>query len=100
MQLTPVTKKATPRGASTPATPPATDEPRSLVQIERDAARAAGREALLAELERQDWNLTATAKALGLSHPSNLIRAIHRLGLSEQYETAKAGGRIPKGPRS
>lgn len=74
--------------------------PRSLAAIGRDAAERAQREALLEALRRLDWNLSAVAEDLELSHPSNVIRAIRRLGLGDLYEKARAAGKIPMGPRS
>ncbi len=79
---------------------PATEAPRSLAEIGRDASRTARRKALLAELRRQRWNMTAVAKLLGMSNTSNVLRAIADLGLSAEYEAAKAAGKIPMGPRS
>lgn len=72
---------------------------KTLAEIGKEAAREAQREALLKELRAQDWNLTATAEALGLSNSSNVIRAIRVLDLETEYEKARDGGKIPKGPR-
>jgi len=71
----------------------------TLAEIGRKAAHAAQRKALLAELKRQQWNLTATARSLGLANTSNVIRSIRSLELNEEYEAARAAGKIPKGPR-
>lgn len=71
----------------------------SLAKIGREAAHKAQREALLAALEAHDWHLSAVAKATGLHNASNVIRSIRTLGLTEEYEAAKADGKIPKGPR-
>ena len=68
-----------------------------LTQVGDDAKRDAMRKALLAELKRQDWNLTHTATALDLMTPSAVIRAIHDLGLDDEYEGAKADGKVAPG---
>ncbi len=60
----------------------------------------AQRKALLATLKERDWNLSATAEALDLGGSGNVIRAIHALGLDEEYEKARAQGKITPGPRS
>ena len=85
------------RGSKPPAKTP--EKPLSLAEIGREAAKKAQREALLATLERLDWNLSATAEELGLSNTSNVIRSIRALDLDTEYEAARDAGRIPKGPR-
>lgn len=95
--LATVTKPKT--KSKTPAQGKAAEEPTTLAEIGRLAAKEAQRKALLAVLKRLDWNLTATAEALGLSNPSNVIRAVRALGLEEEYDEAKTSGLIPKGPR-
>ena len=62
-----------------------------------ETGRAAQRGVLLATLRKQGWNLTATAKALGLAGPSNVIRSLKTLGLTGEYEAAKARGDIAPG---
>lgn len=71
--------------ADTTETPPLT-----FAEIGRLARQKAQRDALLAQLEQLDWNLTATAKALGMAHASSVSRAIEELGLETLYEAAKA----------
>lgn len=75
-------------------------QPVNLAEIGREASRAAQRKALLAELQRNDWNLTATGAAVGIPNVSNLIRTIRAVGLEDEYEAAREAGKIPKGPRS
>lgn len=65
---------------------------RSLAEIGREASQNAQRIALLAELEAQGWNLTATAEAFGIAGP-NVIRALKSLA-PEEYEKARRDGRI------
>ena len=62
-----------------------------------EIGREAQRKALLTELKAQDWNLTATARELGLTGPSNVIRALKTLGLAAEYEAAKKRGDIAPG---
>lgn len=69
----------------------------TLAEVGRDAARKAQREALLKELDAQDWNLSATARELGLTNVSNVLRAIKNLGLEKDYDNAKAAGKIHPG---
>lgn len=71
-----------------PKEPEAEDRP-TFAEIGRAAAHEAQRRALLKELKRQDWNLTATARELGISSASNVIRAIKLLGLDEEYKEAR-----------
>ena len=88
--------KAAPRATAKPASRPKTAAAapaRTLTEIGRDAQRAA----LLEELERQGWNLSRTAAALGLTGPSNVTRALKTLGLEDEYEAAKARGDIAPG---
>ena len=61
----------------------------TLAEIGREAAKTAQRKALFAELVRQKWNLAATAVALGVGGSANVIRAIHSLGLDEEYKAAR-----------
>jgi hypothetical protein len=65
---------------------------RSLADIGKAAARRAQRDALLAELEAQEWNLTATAEVFGMAGP-NVIRALKDLA-PDEYEKARKHGRI------
>lgn len=71
---------------------------RSLAEIGRDAARKAQREALLATLEACGWRLTEAGAAIGLNGGAgNVLRSIRSLGLSAEYEEAKAAGKIRHG---
>lgn len=79
--------------AKAPSPPPDSRPKSGLVEIGEDAMRAA----LLAELQRQGWNLTRTAEALRMSAPSNVIRAIKSLDLEAEYEAAKARGEARPG---
>ncbi len=70
----------------------------SFAEVGRAAAKAAQRETLLEALKANGWNLTATAKALGMgSLPSNVIRALKTLDLTEDYERAKKRGDVAPG---
>jgi transcriptional regulator with GAF, ATPase, and Fis domain len=91
-----------PRSASKAGQPadPATEGRRKkskLTQVGDEAKRDAMRKALLVELKRQNWNLTHTATALELMTPSAVIRAIHELGLDDEYEGARAEGKVAPG---
>lgn len=87
------------KGSKKPVKKAVPEKP-TLAEIGREASHEAQRKALLAELKANDWNLTATSQELGLSNGSNVIRSIRTLGLEDEYEAAKAAGKIPKGPRS
>jgi len=65
----------------------------TLAEIGREAQRVA----LLAELKAQGWNLTATARELGLNNASNVIRSIKSLGLDDEYEAARERGDVAPG---
>lgn len=93
MLATMASTKTAPKPTRKPAAKPAEAPRRTLAEIGREAQR----EALLAALKSNGWNLTATARDLGLSGPSNVIRALKTLGLGEQYEAAKARGDIAPG---
>ncbi len=93
---TPKTTKPAPRAPRSTgrASTKAAEAPkRTLAEIGREAQR----EALLAALEANNWNLTATARDLGLTNASNVIRALRTLGLGDRYEAAKAEGKIVPG---
>lgn len=83
------TRKPTPK--------PAEPRGKSLLTETGDAAQRA---LLLKTLKAHGWNLTATAEALRLSAASSVIRAIHNLGLTEEYEAARDAGKLRPGPRS
>ena len=86
--------------ATTKTTKPAKARKLTLAEVGREAAKRAQRDTLLAELRAQDWNLSAVARELGLSNPSNVLRSIKTLDLDAEYESAKDDGKIVKGPRS
>lgn len=65
----------------------------TLAEIGREAQRVA----LLATLKDQEWNLTATARVLGLTGASNVIRSLKNLGLESEYEAARDRGDIRAG---
>lgn len=94
-------KTTKPTASGRPSTrrkaPPKAPAPRTLAEIGREAQHEAQRAALLEELERQSWNLTATAKALGLVNASNVKRSLLTLGLEEQYEAARKRGDVAPG---
>lgn len=90
------TKKATPKRPTKPKVKPAETRGRSLlVEIGEDAMRAA----LLKALRENGWNLTHTAAALRMSAASSVIRALHNLGLDDEYEKAKKAGHVRPGAR-
>lgn len=76
-----------------------TSMPKTLTEIGNEAKRAAQREALLEMLEEKRWSLVRTARALCMGGPSNVLRAIDRLGLIAEYEAARQGGLVTHGPR-
>lgn len=80
------TKKAAPRGRK-----------KSKLTL---AGEAAQRGVLLMELKAQAWSLSATADALDLSGASDVLRAIKHLGLTDEYEAARARGDVKPGPKS
>ncbi len=79
---------------------PSTEPARSLAEVGRLAAEAAQRKTLLASLRRHDWNMSATARELSMTNTANVLRAIKRLELSDDYERAKAAGKIAPGGRT
>lgn len=62
------------------AQPPGTDEPAKLVTL-REARQAFERAYILEMLARHGWQVTPTARALGLQRP-NLYRKARQLRLS------------------
>lgn len=94
------TKKApTKRTAAKPAAT-ADEAPRSLAEIGKAAMHKAQRAALHAELKRQGWNMSATARALSMTNTANVLRSIKLLGLTVEYDAAKAAGKIAPGGRT
>lgn len=55
------------------------------------------RSLLLAELEKNDWNLTRTSEVFRLGSSGNVLRLIRDLGLSDAYAEARQRGKAPKG---
>lgn len=68
-----------------------------LTQIGDEAKKGAMRDALLAELKRQQWNLTRAAEALEMAGPSAVITALRDLDLGDEYEAARSRGDIAPG---
>lgn len=63
---------------------------RSILTQRGDEARdAAQRELLRATLIAHGWNVTHTARALGMGDPPAVHRAIRALGLTAEYEKAR-----------
>lgn len=87
----PAPKKST-RPAKKPAKP--TRRKKSKLTL---AGEAAQRGVLLAELKAQGWNLTHVAEALEMGNASTVLRSIKLLGLDEEYEAAKAAGKVRAG---
>lgn len=54
------------------------------------AALKAKRELLLSTLDACDWNLSETARQLGMPGASQVIRAINDTSLTAEYDTARA----------
>lgn len=91
--------RAPKKPAAKPRATPSKRKLSALTEIGERAKHEAMRRALLAELRRQDWNLSATADALTMGSASNVLRAVESLGLQAEYEAAKAAGKIPMGRR-
>ena len=89
---------ATTKAAKATATkaPPA-ERTRSLLV---EAGDAAMRKLLLSTLRTQRWNLTATATALRMTGPSNVLHAVKRLGLTAELDAARAAGKVSPGSRT
>lgn len=62
-----------------------------------EVGKHAQREALRSVLRETHWNLTRAASHLRLGGASNVIRAIKALGMTAEYEDAKARGEIVVG---
>lgn len=68
---------------------------KTLAEIARDAADNAQREAILKALEENDYSPSAVAETLDPAGGSgNIIRAMKRLGIYEQYLTERTRRRI------
>lgn len=74
-------------------------EPRRRKSLLTQAGESAQRGLLLGTLESKEWNLTATAEALEMAGPSDVLRAIKNLGLTEEYDAAKLAGKVSPGNR-
>lgn len=70
----------------------------ALTRIGDEAKRDAMRKALLKSLRENDWNLTVTAEAMEMASNVSVIQALQDLA-PEEYEAAKADGRISPGKR-
>ncbi len=68
-----------------------------LTQVGDAAKRAAMREALLAELDRQGWNLTKPAAALEMGDTAAPVAIALRDLAPDVYERARSDGRISMG---
>jgi transcriptional regulator with GAF, ATPase, and Fis domain len=73
--------------------------PSKLTEIGDRARRKAQKHALLRSLRANGWNLTATATALEMGSHANVIRSIHELGLSAEYEAARSARLVVPGGR-
>ena len=81
----PAAPKPTPR-AKAPAKP----RPKSTLSQVGDAAKlTAERKLLLKTLRAQAWNLSATARELGMTDASSVLRAVARYDLTAEYERAR-----------
>jgi len=89
-----MSKAATPKATATKAT---AERTRSLLV---EAGDAAMRKLLLSTLRKQRWNLTATATALRMTGPSNVLHAVKRLGLTTELDAARAAGKVSPGSRT
>lgn len=90
-----------PRNSSTPTPKPtrADGRPKSKLTLAgEESALRTKRELLLHTLKQHDWNLTATAEALDMGFAQSVVRALHELA-PEEYELAKADGRISQANR-
>jgi hypothetical protein len=114
MMLAPMATKPTPktstrapkarprRNPEPPAPEPvrADGRPKSALTLERErGALEAGQALLLTTLERNGWNLSATARDLGMAGASQVIRAIKDHALDPQYDAAKAAGKVTHATR-
>ena len=78
---------------------PKTDRKLSAFTLAGEEAKAAAQRKLLLEtLKTNDWNLTATAEALGMGGRANVIRALRELA-PDVYSAARADRRISPGNR-
>ena len=90
-----MTAPRTRKPAATKPTPAPSERPNELVEV----AAVAQRKRLLKALRAAKWNLGHTAVALRLSGAPAVIQYLKRLGLTAEYDAAKADGRIKPGAR-
>lgn len=81
-------------------TPPPKPPKSEYAEVGRAAALEKQRAYLLAKLNANDWNLTATARDTGLANASNVTREIKKVGLAKEYEAAREAGKITRGSRA
>jgi transcriptional regulator with GAF, ATPase, and Fis domain len=87
MQPAMATKK--PRSATAK---PTTPRKKSKLTAAGDRAKWETERALLLEtLDAHGWNLTHTAEALAMGHPSAVLRALKHYDLRDAYEKHRAG---------
>ena len=78
-----------PRTRKPAATKPAPRPKSKLSQVGDAAKLAAERKLLLKTLRANAWNLSATARALGMTDASSVLRAVARYDLTAEYERAR-----------
>jgi len=66
-------------------------------EVGRKAAHRAQRELLLRTLIANDWNLTHAGVALRMGGSMHVLRAIRKVGLIDEYETARSQGKLSPG---
>ena len=69
----------------------------TFAEVGRRAAIAAQREYLRTKLNEHNWNLSAVARDAGLVNASNVVRAIVRVGLKNEYDKARERGDVAPG---
>ena len=100
LHATMASPRKTPRKAPAPAPARADGRGKSALTLAGEtASREAKRELLLKTLEANDWNLSATARALELSGTPAVIRALNDVA-PDAYERATRDARIKSGPRN
>lgn len=93
-------KASEPRGGKRPKVILVDEPEATLHAIGLKAMYEAQRKALAESLERNNWNLSAVSRELGMSNASNVIRAIRNLGLEAEYKRAREKGLIRPGNRA
>ncbi len=84
-----MTAPRTRKPAATKPAPSTEAATRSLADVGREAAKAAQRKVLLAALRSHKWNLSAAGAAVGVKGSANVIRFIHSLDLTAEYDAAR-----------